>query len=525
MSNLGFQSVYNLFNSIDDVVCERGFLPDRVEMKEFVESGTNLLSLESQRPLSAFDLVAFSIPFEEDFLHIPEILRLAAIPPFSRERGDGHPLVMAGGVAVSLNPEPLAEFIDLFAIGEGESFLPTFVDALREGRGVERESLLDEMATLEGVYVPSLYRVEYDDDVIREVTPIRGAPERVRKAAPLDLNAYRTPQSYITTGATEFGHTFLLEVERGCGRGCRFCAAGFVYLPMRERGIGEIQESIARGGEITGKVGLVGAAVSEYEGLKDIVRSAIDGGSRITLSSLRMDALDGELLDLLNLGGYKTITVAPEAGSQRLRDVINKGISDVEIMDTVSRVRDAGFTKMKLYFLVGLPTEGPEDIEAIIDLTRRVRAILKRGEISLSVNPFIPKSWTPFQWAPYENMKMLEGKLSAIKKGCGPMKGVKVKTYSPRMGYLQTILSRGDRRVAAAIEQVAGKGAGQLLKSLADPDRYVYRERSYDEVLPWDILDHGITKEYLWKEYERALKGQVTPPCDVGRCFRCGVCT
>ncbi|MCP3678344.1 MAG: radical SAM protein, partial [Deltaproteobacteria bacterium] len=233
----------------------------------------------------------------------------------------------------------------------------------------------------------------------------------------LDLNTYRTPQSYVTTEATEFGNTFLLEVERGCGRGCRFCAAGFVYLPMRERGAGEVQESIARGGKITGKVGLVGAAVSEYGGLKDIVRSAVDGGSRITLSSLRMDALDGELLDLLKIGGYRTITVAPEAGSQRLRDVINKGISDVEIMDTVSRVKEAGFTKMKLYFLVGLPTEGPEDIEAIIDLTRRVRSTLKRGEISLSVNPFIPKPWTPFQWAPYENTKILEGKLSAIKKG------------------------------------------------------------------------------------------------------------
>jgi radical SAM superfamily enzyme YgiQ (UPF0313 family) len=175
---------------------------------------------------------------------------------------------------------------------------------------------------------------------------------------------------------------------------------------------------------------------------------------------------------------------------------------------------------------VGLPTEGPEDVEAIIDLTRRVRTILKKGgDISISVNPFIPKSWTPFQWAPYENMKMLEGKLSAIKKGCAPMKGVQVKTYSPRMGYLQTILSRGDRRVGSAIERNVGRSAGQLLKSVVDPDRYVYRERSYDEILPWDILDHGITKEYLWKEYERALKGRVTPPCDVGRCFRCGVCT
>ncbi|MFQ5586689.1 MAG: radical SAM protein [Thermodesulfobacteriota bacterium] len=525
MSNLGFQSVYNLFNSIDDVVCERVFLPEKVDRDEFIRSGTRLFSLESQRPLDAFDLLAFSIPFEEDFLHVPEILRLAALPVFSRERGDGHPLVMAGGVALSLNPEPLAEFIDLFAIGEGESFLPSFVDVFRDCGGKRREGLLDEMAAVEGVYVPSLYNVEYDDGRIAGMTPLRGAPEKVTKAAPLKLDACRTPQSYITTSETEFGNTFLIEVERGCGRGCRFCAAGFVYLPMRERGIGGIQESVARGGEITGKVGLVGAAVSEYEGLKDIVRSAVERGGKVTLSSLRMDMLDGELLDLLKAGGYETITLAPEAGSQRMRDVINKGLSDREIMDAVSLVRDGGFNKVKLYFLVGLPTEGREDIEAILDLARRVRGLLTKGEVTLSVNPFIPKPWTPFQWAPYEEMGRLGNKLAAITKGCARMRGVRVKTYSPRIGYLQALLSRGDRRVAPVVEGEDGKGWRTFMKRIADPDRYVYRERGYDETLPWDIIDHGIQKEYLWNEYERGLKGRITSPCDVGRCFRCGVCT
>jgi radical SAM family uncharacterized protein len=527
MSNLGFQAVYRLLNNNESVVCERAFLPAKEDIDEYNRTSTRLFSLESQRHLGEFDLLAFSISFEEDYLNILKILKLADIPFLSKERRLHHPFVMAGGVAVSLNPEPIAELIDLFTIGEGEGLIPDFIDAFKGGRvrGTKtKEGLLKELASLEGVYVPGLYHVEYDGNKIKGFIPTEGVPEKVRKVTARDLDLYQTPESFITTPETEFGNTHLIEVERGCGRGCRFCVAGFVYLPPRERDVEGIKESVLRGMGITGKIGLVGAAVSEYSGLKEVLKLVVRKKGEGTLSSLRLDMIDKDLLDLLKEVGYETITLAPEAGSERLRDIINKGIDDKNIIDAVTLIRDAGFYRIKLYFLVGLPTERKEDIDAIVDITHRIRGVMKKGEITLSINPFIPKPWTPFQWCSYEETKKLEEKLSYLKKETIKIKGVNLKTYSPRIGYMQALLSRGDRRVSGAIVKGFEGGWNALLQGSINPDYFVYRERAFDEILPWDFIDHGIKKDYLWREYQRSLKGQRTPPCDVGRCTRCGVC-
>ncbi|MEE8185102.1 MAG: radical SAM protein [Thermodesulfobacteriota bacterium] len=527
MSNLGFQTVYRLLNNNESVVCERAFLPYKEDIDEYIRTSTRLFSLESQRYLGEFDLLAFSISFEEDFLNIPKILKLADIPFFSKERRFHYPFIMAGGVAVSLNPEPIAELMDIFTIGEGEGFIPDFVDVFR-GWGAKgaktKTGLLKELASLEGIYVPGLYHVEYDGHRIKDFISTEGAPEKVKKVMAKNLDLYQTPESFITTPETVFSNTYLLEAERGCGRGCRFCVAGFIYLPPRERDVEGIKESVLRGMGITGKVGLVGAAISEYSGLKEVLKLVARNNGEATLSSLRLDMIDKDLLDLLKKVGYETITIAPEAGSERLRDVINKGIDDKDIINAVSTIRDAGFHRIKLYFLIGLPTERKEDIDAIVDITRRIRGVMRKGVITLSINPFIPKPWTPFQWCSYEKTKKLEEKLSYLKKETIKIKGVKLKAYSPRIGYMQAVLSRGDRRVSEAIVKGFDDSWSTLLRGAINTDYFVYRERAFGDRLPWDFIDHGIKKDYLWKEYQRSLKGERTPPCDVGRCIRCGVC-
>ncbi len=530
MTNLGFQTVYHLFNEIDRCVCERAFLPPKEDMDEFIRTSTGLFSLESQTPLKDFDVLAFSIPFEDDYINIPRVLELAGIPILSSQRKTLTPVIMAGGVAVSLNPEPMAELMDLFLIGEGEGSITQTIDLYglygkAVDKGLSKKEALKEFDAVEWVYVPSLYEFTFDGAKIKEVKALEGAKQKVKAAKHFDLDGFDLPQNFILTPDTEFKDTFCVEVERGCGRGCRFCAAGFLYLPPRWRDFEAVKRTVKKGIDSTGKVGLVGTAVSEYPRIKETISFGVKKDGVMTLSSLRMDRLDSSFMELLKKGGYRTITLAPEAGTERMRSVVNKGLSDSGIMDAIRLVTEAGFLKLKLYFLVGLPEETDEDAEGIVDLCKRIRSVMKKGELTLSVNPFIPKPFTPFQWHRFENADVVEKRLKIIKKGLGKEKGVIIKALSAREAFIQAYIARADRRAGELIITASKKGWKEAVRKVLPFIRdSVYTGRIREELLPWDIIDHGIKKSYLWREYEKGIKGGITPPCDVGRCFRCGVC-
>lgn len=524
MANLGFQAVYGLVNAIDSCVCERAFLPEKADLAEHARTGTPLFSYESQTPVREFDLVAFSVPFEEDYLNIPSLLRLAGVEV--RSSGRKGPLVAAGGVAVGLNPEPIADFIDFFIVGDGEAAIGPVVEKLvacREGRLGRREAL-SALDSVECVYVPSFYSFEYDGARMASMKADEGAKEKVVAAKATDLGACPPPQSFVYTPETSFQGTYCVEVERGCPRGCRFCAAGFLYLPVRMRDERQILEAVTEGIKRAGKVGLVGTAVSEYPAIKEVLKKGIEAGGVVTLSSLRLDELDNELLALLKESGYRTITLAPEAGSERMREIVNKGITEDEILESVRLIAGAGFRRLKLYFLVGLPLETDGDALGIVELTTKIREEFRLGgEITVSVNPFVPKPFTPFQWHRFEDAAVIDRRLGLIKKGLSPL-GVKVDAMPAREALVQAFLARADRRAAGFIERASETGFKRAAKGMESfIEESVYSTREKDEPLPWDIIDHGVKKEYLWKEYLKGLEGKKTPPCFAG-CVRCGVC-
>ncbi|MFQ5442959.1 MAG: radical SAM protein [Thermodesulfobacteriota bacterium] len=527
MANLGFQTVYHLFNSFENCVCERSFLPERDELEDF--SKAPLFSLESQRALKEFDIIAFSIPFEEDYINIPSLLALAEIPVLSSRRSERDPLVIAGGIAPSLNPEPLADMMDLFVMGEAEGAVRGFLDLYirAEDAGIkDREEFLREFDALPFVYVPSLYEFIYDGSVVREIKPLKGAKTSIRASKNLSLDAFPIPRNFVTTPDSAFKEASLIEIERGCGRGCRFCAAGFLCMPPRQRSMEEVKKAVLGGLEATGKAGLVGTAVSEYPGLKEVLREGIKKGGSMTLSSLRVDVLDGELIGLLKESGYRTVTFAPEAGSERMRKVVNKGIRDEEILEAVRAVVEAGFTRIKLYFLTGLPGESDADARAIAELAVEIKSIMKKGFLTLSINPFIPKPCTPFQWHGFCDAAVINKRLSLIKKALSKIPGVTIKAMNPAEAFFQAYISRADRRAAGLIMGASSMGMRSAIKGKKEfMEASVYRNREKDEILAWHMIDHGLKKGYLWNEYERGLKGLLTGPCNVGSCFRCGVCS
>lgn len=533
MSNLGFQTLYAILNSMEECVCERVFLPEKIETAEYRSSNSKLLSFESQRPIDEFDIVAFTASFEDDYINIPRILSLADIPVYSKDRTESHPLVIAGGCGVTLNPEPLAELIDLFFIGEAEGSGPTnnFTSVIEKyieisSKEIAREELIRSFVSTPGIYIPSLYNVTFDGALTVSCEPTGGAPKRVERLRVGDIDKSLIPKTVIVTPDTEFSNTTLIEVERGCGRGCRFCTAGFIYLPPRERSLEVVEEAMS---SAPGKVGLVGAAISEYKGLKDLLRRGIEEEREVTLSSLRADCIDAELLELLKESGYKTITLAPEAGSERLRRVINKDMTDEVIINAASLVKDAGLNRIKLYFMVGLPSETDADIETICDLTAKIKETLGGGHITVSVNPFVPKPWTPFQWTPFEDIAVMEARCKYIEKTLRPIKGLEVNVNPIRGALIQAYMARGDRRLGRVIVEASRSGwrtaLGMVKRwQLPSVEESVYRERTEDELFPWEVIDQGLSKDYLFKELERAALDKVTPPCDVERCTRCGVC-
>ena len=525
MANLGFQAVYGLLNNIDNCVCERAFLPEKEDLPEYERTGSQLFSFETQTPLREFDLIAFSAPFEDDYFNIPVILKLAGVQVRSLDRSG--PLVAAGGVAVGLNPEPLALFMDFFLVGDAEGAAQPVIDRLMDCRakGLGKHETLKTLDSIDWVFVPSFYEFEYDGIHIKSVKALDGAKKTVKASKARDLDQFPVPQSFVYTPCTELPDTYCVEAERGCPRGCRFCAAGFLYLPPRMREEKKVAEAVNAGLKRAGKVGLVGTAVSEYPAIKEILKRGIDEGGTITLSSLRLDELDNEFLALLKEAGYRTITLAPEAGTDRMRDIVNKGITEDEIMESVRLIAEAGFTRLKLYFLVGLPEETDEDALGIAVLTKKIReAFRKGGEIILSVNPFVPKPFTPFQWHRFEDAGVVDRRLKMIKRELAKT-GVKVTDMSAKEAFMQAFLARADRRAAEIIEKASESGWKRAMKGMESfIEESVYSVRGRDEILPWDIIDHGVKKGYFWKEFQKGLEGKQTPPCDVGDCVRCGVC-
>lgn len=533
MSNLGFQAVYEFINKIEHVVCERSFLPDKSG------SATNqIVTLESGHPIAVFDIIAFSVSFENDYLNLLSILEKATLPLQSSERGTPHPLVIAGGVALFLNPEPLSPFIDCFLIGEAEAILPRFFETLSPDLlSQERRSCLKTLARdVPGTYVPKFYRTRYNPDgTLCAFEPVFDVPDKVERKYVKDLS--KTPTcSTIITPDTIFDSAFLVEVARGCPHGCRFCGAGFVYRPPRFRPLSLLEECMQRGSSSTDRIGLVGAAVSDLPEIDKLCRQTLEKEARISFSSLRADAITPELLSVLRKSKVKTATIAPEAGTERLRRVINKGITEMDILDAAEAFVAAGIPNLKLYFMIGLPTESMDDIEAIVSLCKRVkhrflkssRAKKHIGEITLSLNCFVPKPFTPFQWVAMDDVRLLKEKIKKVKNGLKRVANVRVHADVPRWAFIQALLSRGDRRVAQILSLV-NKNLGNWPKTFksspVNPDFYVYRERSLEELLPWDFIDHGISKSFLKKEYKKALQGEPSLPCPMDSCNICGVCS
>ncbi|HET6421470.1 MAG TPA: radical SAM protein [Geobacteraceae bacterium] len=513
MGNLGFQSVYAFFNSFEDVLCDRAFLPDSRESREYAKTGHRLLSLESQRPLDEFDVIAFSVSFENDYLNIPAVFAMAGIAPFSSDRAPENPLVIAGGAALTLNPEPVADFMDLVCVGEGEAILGPLLDLLREGAAGDRETLLAYAARLPGVYVPRFYTASYEGQRVVTIVNRQGAPERVKRVWLPDLDR-SAARSVILSPGTEFSDMYLIELSRGCPHGCRFCAAGFMYLPFRQRSLESLKKDVEQGLKLRHRLGLVGAAVSDFREIGELSRHIIECGGKLSVSSLRIDGLDEDMIESLKSSGHKTIALAPEGGSQRLRDLIKKDISEEQIVSACERLIRMDVLNLKLYFIIGLPGETTADLEEMVALVKRIREMVigaarekgRLGEIVLSVNPFVPKPFTPFQWCGMESLKSLEAKAEYLRDAFGRLSNVRLKLESLRDAFLQAVLSRGDRRLSVFLVKAHELGNWKrAAKSLGlDTDGLACRNFVPGEMLPWNVIDGG-WDEFLVKEHRRAF--------------------
>jgi radical SAM superfamily enzyme YgiQ (UPF0313 family) len=531
-------------------------MPDADERAAIRSRSAQLVSFERGRPLTDFDIIAFSVSFETDYLNVLTLLQMAGIPLRRGDRaGRNYPLIIAGGSAVFLNPEPIADFIDLFLIGEGEEMVPEFLSAYERERGRANSSAsfasgqasLQVLAQFGGAYLPDYFQPEFDEagQICRVEYSGPGEP-RVSRRMIADLDRFTTA-SLILTEESVFGDMYLVEASRGCQWGCRFCAAGFMYRPIRYRSPQKLMTEAARGLGQRSIIGLVGAEMASVPGVADIAAMVADNGGRLSPSSLKADCISPRLAAALRRNGNRSVTVAPEAGSERMRKVINKNLTEPQILEAVSMLAGEGIENLKLYFMIGLPEEHDEDVLEIARLSGRIRERARAQQnsisrVTVSLNPFVPKPWTPFQWDPMEDPQSIKRKVGLLRLELRRLGGsaIELDAESPRDAYFQTLVSRGDRRVGAILERLSTAGceeAGPIWhelrrikheagagSSLPDPDFFVTRRYAHNEVLPWDFIDHHIHKWFLLSERKKAHYEHQTKPCDVTRCTVCGAC-
>ena len=489
MSNLGIHIIYQILNAHKDISCQRFFLD-------------SIFSVENQIPLNKFQIIGFAMSFESDYFNAVKILRMSKINPKSRERTDFDPIIIAGGPCATFNPEPLAEIFDAFVVGEGEIILPPLVDNIIANQHLPRIKKLEKLAEIAGIYVPN-FKKTVSRQWIKNLD---------------DFPAHST----ILTDDTEFD-MYLIETARGCGRHCRFCMAGYCFRKPRNRSIDVLKQEIIDAKQFGKKIGLMGAAISDYPEINELCGFITENNLRMSVASFRADSVTENLVQSLAKSGLKTLTIAPEVGSEKMRRVVNKGITEKNIFDAVELGIKAGIRNFRLYFMVGLPFEDFSDVEAIADLSTRVKNFCG-GKLTLSVNPFVPKPFTPFQWSPFAGRKYLDAAFKILRGRLKNLRGVEMISESVREAQIQAILARGDRKISEIVAQSdSSQKFRENFRSAGLDEDFYLRGRDFDENLPWDFLNQGFTKKYLLDEFNRAAEFKSTAPCFVG-CRRCGVC-
>ncbi|MDI6894134.1 MAG: TIGR03960 family B12-binding radical SAM protein [Bacillota bacterium] len=551
MSHLGSKILYHLLNEREDTAGERVYAP-WVDMEgRMREKGIPLFALESWRPVREFDFLGFSLQYELNYTNVLNMLDLAGIPLRPGERSDRGPLVIAGGPC-AFNAEALAGFFDFMVLGEGEEVLGEILDLYRDwkraGKPGGREEFLHRAVHIPGVYVPSFYDLRYlPDGRVGAVTAREGAPPRVKKRVLSSLDAVAYPVTPPVPYLDVIHDRIMVEVFRGCSRGCRFCHAGMIYRPVRERPAQAVVSLAGQMVRATGydQISLASLASADYSAIAGVVRELSERfgplGIGVSLPSLRMDSFSVDVARQAARVHRAGLTFAPEAGTQRLRDVINKNLTDGEIMAAVDAAVEAGWDSLKLYFMVGLPTEDEEDLEGIAGLVEAISRRRERGQrlrLSVSVSPFVPKAHTPFQWETQDSVQVLEEKFRSLRRRLR-IPGVNLSWHDPHMSLIEAVFSRGDRRLGRVLQEAWQSGCrfdswtefwdfGRWQEAFRseglDPGFYAHRLRDRDEVFPWDHLDAGVDREFLWEERERARRGETTPDCRWDTCPGCGVC-
>ena len=555
MSHLGMKILYGAINAQPDMLCERVFMP-WIDMKALMEQEqVPLFSTENRRALNEFDVVGFTLQYEMSYTNVLAMLKLGGIPLMREERAQDDPIIVAGGPC-AFNPEPLADFIDAFMVGDGEEQIIELNRVIMDGRaeGADRETILKRLAGVRGVYVPALYDVAYNvDGTIASMKPnCPEAPEKVLKAIITELDTAYFPKE-IPVPYTEIIHDrIMLEIMRGCTRGCRFCQAGMLYRPVRERSLEHLVELAESLEKATGydEISLSSLSSGDYTCLAELIRELIrrlrEKRVSISLPSLRLDSILKDALEETQKERKTSLTFAPEAGTQRLRDVINKGVTEDDLMEKVRDAFEGGWSSCKLYFMMGLPTETYEDLDGIADLADKVvkqyfavpKAQRAKGlRVTCSASVFVPKPFTPFQWEPQDTQEVVKAKQQHLRDKFKAIKGANFNYHESDLSYLEACFARGDRRMGKVLLRAFEKGCildgwGELFKYDAwreafeetgiDPAFYAFRRREKDEILPWDHIDCGVTKEFLWREKEKADQTATTKDCRKG-CNGCGL--